>query len=128
MTVRSGVKLGKEIRKLRGEWPEILTAAGNKFGERGRVMAILRQPRVKKESIAACVNILEDAGFSVDRVLQVTQQARTLSGLRAAINLAYRSLEENVCPNFFKEGKNNCRKGGCRLRHKIPKHMLVLVA
>jgi len=123
MTVRPGVKIGKEIRKLRGEWLEILTVAGNKFGERGRAMAILRQPRVKKESVAACVNILEDAEFSVDRVLQVTQQARTLSGLRAAINFVYTCLEENVCPNFFKEGKSNCRKGGCRLTHKVPKHM-----
>ena len=108
----------QRIRKFVGSWQEIIIAAGKEYGERGRMFAVLHQPKTLKGSTEACENLLKQAGLGIDRVLQMTRQGRTLSGLRAAIALEYNWLETDVCPNFLKEGV--CSEEGCTLKHKIP--------
>ena len=114
-----GLEMSREIRRWRDlSWDEIIVAAGERFGESGRMFALLHRPTSVHRTMELCEGSLEDAGLGVEQILRITEQKRNIRGLQKAIALVRDWVKADVCPNFLKEGV--CSEKDCQLKHELP--------
>jgi hypothetical protein len=118
MRKKSDKFIVQEVKRLSGSWDTIIQEAEQRFGQRGKALALLFRPVAVHGSTRACERSLKDAGLEATVILQKTEQQRSIKGFQRAISIVREWIAEGVCVHFINKG--SCGERDCSLKHEIP--------